>query len=392
MPVAKRDYYEVLGVAKTASADDIKQAFRRLAMKHHPDRNPANKKESEERFKEISEAYEVLSDRQKRSAYDQYGHSGVEGAFRHGNFSWEDFTHFEDVADLFGGLDEIFASFGIGDLLGRTGRSRGGGGKGAPGADLEYSLQIDLADVLTGKEIPLLFPRREACDACRGEGTKGGVKRSACPDCQGRGQVRFQQGFFVMSTPCRRCRGEGSFVQHPCPECRGEGRVRKERRLTVKVPAGVEEGMRLKLSGEGEAGARGGGRGDLYVHLQVKPHPFFQRRESDLLCELPVSMVQASLGCELRVPTLEGSVMMKIPPGTQPGQTFRLKAKGLPALRGGFRGDELVRVKVEIPTRLQPAQRGLLEQFEKLSDNGAFPGIQKFWEQAKQWMKGSGPS
>ena len=369
MPVAKRDYYEVLGVAKGASADEIKQAFRRLALKHHPDRNPSNKKEAEEKFKEISEAYEVLSDPQKRSAYDQYGHGGVEGAFRHGNFSWEDFTHFQDLSDVFGGsgLEELFSSLGLGGVFGAGMGGQRGDSRRA-GSDLEYLLELDLSDVATGKEIPISFHRREECSACHGQGSKGGAARSTCPDCKGRGQVRVSQGFFTMVTTCRRCRGEGTLVKEVCPHCRGEGRVRSERKLTVKVPAGVESGMRLKLSGEGEAGLRNGPRGDLYVLIQVQKHPVFQRHGADLVCEIPLSMAQAALGTDLKVPTLSDSVTMKIPPGTQPGQIFRLRGKGLPQLRGG-RGDLLVQAKVVIPSRLTAEQKRLLEQFQQHGDN-----------------------
>ncbi len=388
MPVTKKDYYEVLGVSRGASADEIKQAFRRLAMKHHPDRHAtANKKEAEEKFKEISEAYEVLSDAQKRAAYDQYGHSGVEGAFRHGNFSWEDFTHFQDVSDIFGGgLEDLFASFGLGDFLGgRSGRSSRQWG-GQPGADLETAVEIDLADVATGKEVPLTFQRRETCGSCQGSGAKTGTKRETCPDCQGRGQVRVSQGPFIMAATCPRCGGRGTVIREKCSTCKGEGRVVTQRNLSVKIPPGIEDGMRLKLQGEGEAGREGAPRGDLYVHVQVRPHPFFHRQNADLVCEVPINMIQASMGAELKVPTLGGTVTMKVPAGTQPGEVFRLRGKGLPALRGGHRGDQLVRVSVEIPARLSAEQRRSLEQFKQFGDNGAFPKIAKFWEQAKRWL------
>ena len=357
-------------------------------MRHHPDRNPSNKKEAEEKFKEISEAYEILSDPQKRSAYDQYGHHGVEGAFRHGNFSWEDFTHFEDVSEMFGGLDDLFSSFGLGDLLGARSRTRRSRNGSRPGADLEAVVEIDLGDVLTIKEVPLSFKRPEVCDTCHGEGAKAGTKRETCADCRGQGQVQFQQGFFMMASTCGRCRGEGTIVKEKCPDCRGEGRVLRERNLTVKVPPGVDTGMRLKLAGEGEKGARGGSEGDLYVVIRVKPHPFFQRQGNQVLCEVPISMTQAALGCELKVPTLEGTVTMKVPDGTQPGETFRLKGRGLPSIRGGQRGDQFVRVSVEIPSKASSSQRRLLEEFDRLSDNDVFPGIQKFWEQAKRWLGG----
>lgn len=384
MPVAKRDYYEVLGVEKNASAEEIKKAFRRLALKHHPDRNPTDKKASEERFKEISEAYEVLSDPQRRSAYDQYGHAGVEGAFRHGNFTWEDFTHFEDISDIFGGLSDLFETFGLGEIFGARGGRRASV-RGPHGRDLEYLLTVELKDVATGKEHPIAFHRRQICHDCRGEGTKGGAARATCTDCRGQGQVTLSQGFFTMASTCRRCHGTGGVIKDPCPRCHGEGLVLEERNLTVKVPPGVDTGTRLKLSGEGEAASRGGRRGDLYILIQVARHPIFQRQDGDLLCEVPINMVQAALGCELKVPTLEGTAMMKVPAGTQPGQLFRLRGKGLPSLHGAPRGDQLVRIAVEIPSRLTASQRALLEQFLKAGDEGSFPGIQKFWDRIKNW-------
>ena len=393
MPVAKRDYYEVLGVAREATQEDVKRAFRRLAVKHHPDRNPSSKEEARERFKEISEAYEVLSNPQKRTTYDQYGHGGVEGTFRHGNFTWEDFHHFEDLTDLFGGAEEdLLASFGFGDLFGTR---RGGGRRGArsrtrPGAHLEVAVEMDLQDVLQTTERAISFRRREACEACGGNGSRGTQGRRACPDCGGTGQIQYRQGFFMMATSCSRCQGEGAILTDPCPSCRGEGRVAVQKTLTVKVPAGMEDGMRLKLAGEGEAGERGAPRGDLYVRIHLRPHPFFQREGVDLLCEVPIRMTQAALGGEIRVPTLTESLSMKVPAGTQPGQTFRLRGKGLPRLGGTGRGDQLVSVRVEIPARLSVGQRKGLEEFERLSDKGTFPGIQGFWEQTKRWIKGEG--
>lgn len=372
MPVAKRDYYEVLGVVRGASTEEIKKAFRRLALKHHPDRNPNSKEEARERFKELSEAYEVLSDAQKRAAYDQYGHSGMEGAFRHGNFSWEDFTHSQDVSDLFGGggLEDILASFGLGEMFGRSGRGgrrRAGGARS--GADLEYLLQMDLADVLSETEHSIVFRRRESCETCGGKGSKSGSGESVCPDCQGHGQVGIRRGFFTMATTCRRCGGAGSVIRDPCPRCGGQGRQPAERKLSVKIPAGVETGMRLKLAGEGEAGERSGPRGDLYVLIEVQPHSFFHREGRDLLCEIPIRMTQAALGSEVKLPTLsEEAITLKVPGGTQPGQMLRLAGKGLPGLRGAGRGDLLVRVRVEIPARLTAAQRKQLEEMDRLSD------------------------
>lgn len=373
MAVAKRDYYEVLGVAKGAGADEIKQAFRRLALKHHPDRNPDNKKESEERFKEISEAYEVLSDAQKRAAYDQYGHHGVEGAFRHGNFRFEeDFTHFQDLNDIFGGggLEELFSSLGLGELFG-GGRVGGRGGARA-GADLQVLLELDLAEVASGVQKVIQVERREPCGSCKGKGSKNGTAHSTCPDCRGQGRVRIQQAFLVMETPCRKCGGRGGVIRDPCPDCRGAGVVPARRSITVKVPPGVEHGMRLRVPGEGEAGA-GGARGDLYVLLRVRPHPFFQREGEDLHCEAPVAMAKAALGCEIKVQTLDGSVTVKVPAGTQPGQVFRVRGKGLPSVHGRGRGDQLVRVAVQVPSRLSAAERKQLEEFDRLSDKGASP-------------------
>ena len=385
MAVTKRDYYEVLGIGKSASPEEVKRAFRRLAMKHHPDRNE-DKKAAEEKFKEISEAYEVLSDDQKRSAYDQYGHAGVAGGFGSGNFDWSDFTHSQDVSDLFGGLGDIFSAFGLGDILGGAGGRRRGSGQA--GADLQYHLEVDLLDVLEGKEEKISFRRQETCETCSGFGGKPGVSATTCPECQGQGQVRITQGFFAMASICRRCQGEGSTHAELCPACRGAKRVPQERKISVKVPSGVESGMRLKLSSEGEAGLKGGPRGDLYVLIEVKEHPFFRREERHLLCEIPIRVTQATLGCQVKVPTLTEQVTLKIPAGTQPGQIFRLRGKGLPGIRGGASGDQLVKVNVEIPSRLTAAQKKLFETLDQSGENGNFPGIQKFWDGAKRWMKG----
>lgn len=384
--MAKKDYYEALGIEKGASADEIKQAFRRLAMKHHPDRHStSNKKEAEERFKEISEAYEVLSDPQKRSTYDQYGPSGVEGAFRHGHFSWEDFTHFQDLGDLFGGagLEDLFGSFGLGDLF-RQGRPSGS--RRGNGSDLEYRLELDLAQVLADSEHNLVFRRKEICSSCEGRGSQSKNGQAVCPDCRGQGQVRVSQGFFMMATTCRRCGGEGTTVKDPCPACRGEGRAAAERKLSVTIPAGVESGMRLKLSREGESGIRGGRPGDLYVLIQIRPHPLFHREGLDLLCEVPISMTQAALGEALKVPLFGERLSVKVPPGTQPGQVLRMRGKGMPGLRGAGRGDLLVRITVEIPARLNAAQRKQLEEFSRLSDKSVFPAIERFREQWKAWI------
>ncbi|MBI4226772.1 MAG: molecular chaperone DnaJ [Candidatus Omnitrophica bacterium] len=382
MPVTeKRDYYEVLGVGKTASADEIKKAYRTLALKHHPDRNPDHRKEAEEKFKELSEAYEVLSDAQKRSAYDQYGHAGVAGAFHEGGFQWSDFTHYQDVSDLFGGLEEILSQFGFGG-----GRGRGRREDTGAGADLGYRLDVELRDVLTGGERALTVHRPEVCATCRGEGAKPGTKRQTCPQCGGRGQVRVTQGFFMMATTCPRCRGEGVHVAHPCPACRGTGRTEAAQTIHVKIPPGIEDGVQLRLSGEGAAGVRGGRRGDLYVAISVRPHEFFQRHGHDVACDIPVTMMTAALGGEVEAPTLDGKARLKIPAGTQSGTILRLRGKGLPPLRGGGRGDQLARIIVEVPTHLTAPQRRVLEELAQISQDDHTPQVRAFLERMRRWF------
>jgi len=391
MPVAKRDYYEVLGVSRNATEEEIKQAFRRLALKYHPDRNADNRKEAEERFKEISEAYEVLSDPKKRAAYDRYGHSGVESSFQHGHFSWEDFHHFDDLFDLFGdsGLGDLLDAFGLGGMFGT--RSRASARRAAQaGLDLKVDVELELKDLLQTSERSISFSRREICNECRGTGSRSGSSQT-CPVCGGTGQRQSQQGFLILSTPCSRCRGSGEILTDPCRACKGDGWVRSERRLTVKIPAGVEDGMLLKLAGEGEPGRYGGPRGDLFVRIHVRPHPFFERKGPDLFCEVPISMTQAALGAEIHVPTLTEMLSVKVPAGTQPGEVLRLRGKGLPSLHStGGRGDLFIRLKVEIPTRLNVAQRKLLEEFHRLGDQNLFPGIQKFLDQIRRWGLGKG--
>lgn len=378
MPQTKRDYYEVLGVSRQATTEEIKRAFRRLAVKHHPDRNRQNKEEARERFKEVSEAYEVLSDPQKRSAYDRYGHDGLSGAFRHGGFGWEDFTHFEDLSDIFGGLGDVFSAFGLGDIFGGNTAGRRRRGAAQSGRHLEVSVEVGLEDVARGVEKSISVPRLDPCEGCSGSGVRRGCAPQACPDCGGRGQLRISQGFLTMATSCRRCAGSGEVVSDPCPTCRGRGRVERVRKLTVRIPAGVEDGMRLRVRGEGEAGSRAGGRGDLYVLIRVRSHPEFRREGKNLLTEVSIGMVQAALGAEIQVPALSGEVTMKIPAGTQPGQLFRLRGKGLPGLDGGPAGDQLVRVRVEIPRKLSTAQRKLLEELEQTGENNFF----------RRWMPG----
>jgi len=362
-PVTKRDYYEILGVERNASVDVIKKAYRALAMKHHPDRVPAeHKKDAEEKFKELSEAYAVLSDPQKRQVYDQYGHAGfdqrysTEDIFRGADFA----SIFEDLG--FGGGGSIFEQLfgGAFDLFGGGGTRRSG-----RGADLGYELEIAFEEAAKGLTKTVMIPRREVCADCRGEGGE----RISCSTCRGAGQIRQSAGFMVIARTCHACGGRGSSLKKACPHCRGEGRVAVERKIHVKIPAGIEDGMRLRLAGEGEGGTRG--RGDLYVLIRVAPHPVFQREGSHLIVEYPVHLPQVALGAEVEVPSLNGRVSMKIPAGTQSGTVFRIRGKGLPDVHGGRVGDLLVRVVVQTPTRLTGRQRQLLEELTKTFDGSA---------------------
>jgi len=375
--MAKRDYYEVLGISKDASAAELKKAYRRVAMKHHPDRNPGDKA-AEDKFKEASEAYEVLSDPQKRAAYDQFGHAGVDqnagmggagGAGGFGNFS-----------DIFG---DVF-----GDIFGG-----GRGGRGGPsrGADLRYNLQLSLEEAVRGTSVEIKVPTLVACDTCDGSGAKKGTSPKTCTTCGGMGQVRMQQGFFSVQQPCPSCQGKGTLITDPCGSCGGQGRMEETKKLSVKVPAGVDTGDRIRLSGEGEAGAAGGPAGDLYVEVHVKPHEIFQRDGRDLYCEVPVSFIDAALGGELEVPTLDGRVKLKVPPETQTGKLFRLRGKGVTPVRGGPRGDLMCRVVVETPVNLTNKQKDLLREFQgtmKGSKNSPrqsswFDGMKNFFSDMK---------
>ncbi|MBI3000996.1 MAG: molecular chaperone DnaJ [Deltaproteobacteria bacterium] len=364
----KRDYYEVLGVNRGTSEEEIKKAYRKLALKYHPDRNPGNK-DAEERFKELSEAYQVLTDPEKRAQYDQFGHAafGDGGPFR-GGF---DFTSgFEDIfGDIFGEF------FGTG-----TGRRRGR----VRGDDLRYNLDITFEEAVFGTEKKIKVPRQGPCDTCHGSGCKPGTSPRTCPTCRGRGQVSFQQGFFNVSRTCTQCRGEGTIISDACGSCNGQGRVRKFHSLSVKIPPGVDTGSRLKLRGEGESGISGGPGGDLYVVIQAEPHPLFVRDGLDIICEIPIGFVQAALGVEIDVPTLEGKVKMKIPPGTQSGKVFRLKSKGVRDVHGYHQGDQLVRVMVETPTHLTGRQKELLKEFAALGGEEVHPLSKGFFEKVRQ--------
>lgn len=351
--IAKRDYYEVLGVERTSSDVEIKTAYRKLALQYHPDRNPGNHEEATERFKEITEAYSVLADGQKRAAYDRYGHAGVNGGAGQPDFSSTIFTDFGDIFGSFGDL------FGMGDVFG-GGRARSRGAE--RGADLRYDMPIAFEEAAAGLETKIKIPRMESCPDCGGRGARRGTHPVPCSACGGAGHVRRQQGFFTLSQECSRCRGTGQIIQEPCPGCRGEGRRREDRVLSLKIPAGVEDGMRLRVSGEGEAGLRGGPAGDLYVVLRVKPHPFFERQGMDLYCTIPISLTQAALGAEIKAPTLKGGhEKLRIPEGTQPNTMFRLRGLGLPSVEKRGHGDLYVKVQVVIPTRLNREQRNLLE-------------------------------
>lgn len=345
--MAKRDYYEVLGVSRGVSEQELKKAYRRVAMKHHPDRNPEDK-ESEDKFKEASEAYEVLADPQKRAAYDQFGHAGVEGA---GGMGGGGFGSFSDIfGDVFGDI------FGGG----------GGGRRGGPmrGADLRYTLELGLEDAVKGTTVKIKVPTLVSCNTCSGSGAKPGTSPTTCSTCGGHGQVRMQQGFFSVQQTCPTCRGKGKAISDPCRDCHGQGRVEETKTLSVKVPPGVDTGDRIRLAGEGEAGADGGPAGDLYVQVAVKEHEFFQRDGRNLYCEVPISIFDACLGGELEVPTLDGRVKLKVPAETQTGKLFRLRGKGVTPVRGGPAGDLLCRVVLETPVNLSKKQKELLEELK----------------------------
>lgn len=374
--MAKRDYYEILGVERGASDADLKKAYRRLAMKYHPDRNPGDKA-AEEKFKEANEAYEVLSDAGKRSAYDQYGHAGVDPSMGASGFGAG--AAGASFSDIFG---DVFSDF--------FGNARGGG-RGGPqrGADLRYTLDLDLEEAVRGTNVTIRVPTLVGCKTCDGSGAKPGTSPTTCTTCGGIGQVRMQQGFFSVQQTCPRCHGTGKIIPEPCQTCHGQGRIEEQKTLSVKVPAGVDTGDRIRLSGEGEAGTMGGPAGDLYVVVNVREHAIFQRDGKHLYCEVPISFADAALGGELEVPTLDGRVKLKIPEATQTGKMFRLRGKGVVPVRGGGAGDLMCRVVVETPVNLDKRQRELLEEFRNtLQGNsshsprasGWFDGMKRFFD------------
>lgn len=350
--MAKQDYYEVLGVARNASDAELKKAYRKLAMKHHPDRNQDDKK-SEAKFKVVKEAHDVLSDAQKRAAYDQFGHAGVDASMGGG------------AGAGYGGGGSSFSDI-FGDVFGDT---FGGGGRGSQvyrGADLRYTLEMSLEDAVRGTEVRIRVPTVESCESCDGSGARKGTSSTTCQTCGGHGQVRMQQGFFSVQQTCPNCRGSGKVISDPCPKCRGSGRVQKTKTLSVKVPAGVDQGDQIRLAGEGEAGEQGGPAGDLYVQVKLKAHDIFRREQDDLFCEMPIRMATAILGGELEVPTLDGRASVKIPAGTQSERLFRLKGKGVKNVRNGRVGDLYCRVSMETPVNLTPEQEKLLQEFDEL--------------------------
>ena len=377
--MSKRDYYEILNVARNASEAEVKQAYRRLAMKLHPDRNPGDQV-AEERFKEAKEAYEVLSDSRKRTAYDQFGHAGVDGAAGGG---FGGFGEAADLGDIFGGVFR--------DIFG--GMRGGGGGQSHRGADLRYTLDLTLEEAVFGTTAKIRVPTLVSCATCAGSGAKPGTKPTTCPTCRGVGQVRMQQGFFSIQQACPRCQGRGTIIPDPCETCRGSGRIEEQKTLSVKVPAGVDNGDRIRLTGEGEAGEHSGSPGDLYVQIRVKPHPIFTREDNDLYCEVPIGFHAAALGGELEVPTLDGRLSLKIPPETQTGKVFRLRGKGVKPVRGGPTGDLLCRIVVETPVNLTREQKELLEKFAATMEASGerhtpqqgswLDGVKKFFEDMK---------
>ena len=364
--MAKRDFYETLGVAKNASEEEIKKSYRKLAMKYHPDRNP-DSKESEEKFKEVKEAYEMLTNAEKREAYDRYGHAGVDPNMGGGGGGGG------------GGFPDSFGDI-FGDIFG-GGRSRNAGPQVYRGADLRYNLEITLEQAAHGFDTTIRVPSWDKCDTCHGSGAKPGTAPSTCTTCAGHGQVRMQQGFFSIQQTCPKCHGTGKVITDPCAPCGGAGRIKRNKTLEVKIPVGIDNGMRIRSSGNGEPGTNGGPSGDLYVEIHIKAHAVFQREGDDLHCEMPISFAKATLGGDIEVPTLDGKVSFTIPEGTQSGKTFRLKAKGIKGVRSGYAGDLFCHVAIETPVKLTEKQKDMLRDFEKSTSEGGA----KHSPQSKTW-------
>ena len=376
--MSKRDFYEVLSVARTATEAELKTSFRKLAMQYHPDRNPGDA-EAEMKFKEINEAYQCLSDKDKRAAYDRFGHAAFEqgGAGGAGGFGAEGFA--SSMADIFD------------DLFGGLGGQRGRSGGRERGSDLRYNMEIALEDAFKGKNATIKVPTSITCEACTGSGAKPGSKPKTCTTCAGHGRVRAQQGFFAIERTCPTCAGRGEVIDNPCTACSGAGRVTRERSLSVNIPAGVEDGTRIRLAGEGEAGLRGGPSGDLYIFLSLKPHPFFQRDGADLFCQVPISMVQAALGGDFTVRTLDGEESaIKVPEGTQSGRQFKLRGKGMPVLRSRDVGDLYIQARVETPQNLTKRQRELLAEFSAESSTKTHPESSGFFAKMKDFFDNIG--
>ena len=378
--MAKRDYYEVLGITKSVSADEIKKAYRKLALKYHPDRNKGDKT-AEAKFKEASEAYHVLSDKGRRTNYDQFGHAAFEGASGRGGFSNFDFSNI--FSDIFGSdtFDDFFEGFG-----GTRGRRRRS--SDFRGADLRYDLSISIEDAYNGKKQEINFSSSDKCSTCNGSGAKPGSKPISCSTCGGQGQVRSSQGFFTIQQTCPECVGSGEQISSPCGECRGIGKKQVKKKIFTNIPKGVDDGTRIRLSGKGEAGIKGGGNGDLYIFVSIKTHSIFKRSEENLFFEFPISLTDAALGTTIEVPTIDGGkAKVKIPAGTQNGKQFRLKGKGMPMMRNRSYGDLYIRATTEVPVSLTKEQKGLLEQFKKLEDTKTNPIMKDFFEKAKRFWK-----
>jgi molecular chaperone DnaJ len=377
--MAKRDYYEVLSVGKNASADEIKRAYRRMAIKYHPDKNP-NDKEAEAKFKECAEAYEVLSDPEKRQRYDQFGHEGLRGMgmrdYQH--MRWQDISSiFEDIFSGFGGFSDLFG-MGTGARTRRAGPTRG--------YDLETSVDLTLNDIAKGTEKTIEFTRQDTCPECTGSGCAPGTTPGQCSTCHGTGQLARGGGFFQMVSTCPQCKGTGQVITNPCKKCRGSGRVPKKRVINIKIPRGVHEGQGIRVANEGEPGRKGGPRGDLYCYVRIKPHEFLQRDGNDLIAVVPISFTQAALGATIDVPSLNGTRALKIPPGTQYGSIFRIKGHGLPDIRTGRNGDQLVQITIETPTKLNAKQQELLREFAKTENKTVSPKSKNFFEKLKKYF------